>query len=112
MRSPNGDGVVKFGMGSVSAVAPAATSGRRLGPKIVRDPRNNGLAAARVAADRGDMAGVAAFIDRVHSVMSTEFAEWVTLEDLDAGRSAKHDPAAMATTGSVTSRSPEMRGSQ
>jgi len=60
--------------------------------------RNGELAGARIAADNGDIAGVNAFIDRVHSVMSTEFAEWITLETLDAGRVAESGSTAGATS--------------
>jgi uncharacterized membrane protein len=40
---------------------------------------------ARAAARSGDEAGVRAFVARVHSVMSTEYADWIRLRKLDEG---------------------------
>jgi hypothetical protein len=48
--------------------------------------RETGLPAARDAAARGDESTVRRFVDRVHSVMSTELADWVRLRDLDSGK--------------------------
>src|SRR5262245_44932830 len=66
--------------------------------------RKGELAGARTAADAGDTAGVNAFIDRVHSVMSTEFAEWITLETRDAGRISNSGSTARATTSPPTAQ--------
>jgi hypothetical protein len=46
----------------------------------------NDLARVRQAAADGNDVAVCRFVDRVHSVMATEHAEWVRLRDLDAGR--------------------------
>lgn len=40
----------------------------------------------RQAAARGDEAAVRAFVDRVHSTMSLELADWVRLASLDVGK--------------------------
>lgn len=40
---------------------------------------------ARAAALKGDEAGVLAYVARVHSVMSTEYADWIRLRKLDEG---------------------------
>lgn len=44
------------------------------------------MPAARLAAARGETATVLQFVDRVHSTMSIELAEWVRLADLDQGK--------------------------
>ena len=48
--------------------------------------RETALPAARSAAARGDEGTVRRFVDRVHSVMSTELADWVRLRELDTGK--------------------------
>lgn len=43
------------------------------------------LAEARVAAVKGDEVAVRAFVAQVHSVMSTEYADWIRLRKIDEG---------------------------